>query len=188
MEMIGIKHSTGRGDAILGKDKSDVIDSEVLTHAGEIFDPPPRWSWHLQRSWHSAEPWSEGAAPPLAEQPVLAAAAVAGTVGMPDVWTGFGGSEPTSCSQAPINASGTLDRRSCPRKVNPELVEFSHRSMSIRLSLTFSRRRRLAIPAGSGESFAQPFRRPACRLGPLRRSACATQRQHLLAWMYPGTR
>ncbi len=25
----------------MGKNKSDVIDSEVLTHAGEIFDPPP---------------------------------------------------------------------------------------------------------------------------------------------------
>ena len=25
----------------MGKNKSDVIDSEVLTHVGEIFDPPP---------------------------------------------------------------------------------------------------------------------------------------------------
>ncbi|MET3143562.1 UNVERIFIED_ORG: hypothetical protein ABIB13_003299 [Arthrobacter sp. UYEF2] len=41
MEMIGARHSSRLRAAIMGKNKSDVIDSEVLTHAGEIFDPPP---------------------------------------------------------------------------------------------------------------------------------------------------
>lgn len=41
MEMIGARHSARLRGAIMGKNKSDVIDSEVLTHAGEIFDPPP---------------------------------------------------------------------------------------------------------------------------------------------------
>jgi len=41
MEMIGARHSSRLRGAIMGKNKSDVIDSEVLTHAGEIFDPPP---------------------------------------------------------------------------------------------------------------------------------------------------
>ncbi|WP_207597782.1 hypothetical protein [Arthrobacter sp. D5-1] len=39
--MIGARHSSRLRGAIMGKNKSDVIDSEVLTHAGEIFDPPP---------------------------------------------------------------------------------------------------------------------------------------------------
>ena len=41
MDMIGARHSARLRGAIMGKNKSDVIDSEVLTHAGEIFDPPP---------------------------------------------------------------------------------------------------------------------------------------------------
>lgn len=40
MEMIGARHSARLRGASIGKNKSDVIDSEVLTHAGEIFDPP----------------------------------------------------------------------------------------------------------------------------------------------------
>ncbi|WP_227878809.1 hypothetical protein [Arthrobacter dokdonensis] len=39
--MIGARHSSRLRGAIMGKNKSDVIDSEVLTHVGEIFDPPP---------------------------------------------------------------------------------------------------------------------------------------------------
>jgi hypothetical protein len=41
MEMIGARHSARLRGAIMGKNKSDVIGSEVLTHAGESFDPPP---------------------------------------------------------------------------------------------------------------------------------------------------
>jgi hypothetical protein len=41
MEMIGARHTSRLRGAIMGKNKSDVIDSEVLTHVGEIFDPPP---------------------------------------------------------------------------------------------------------------------------------------------------
>lgn len=40
MSMVGARHSARLRGAIMGKNKSDVIDSEVLTHAGEIFDPP----------------------------------------------------------------------------------------------------------------------------------------------------
>jgi hypothetical protein len=35
------RHSARLRGAIMGKNKSDVIDSEVLIHAGEIFAPPP---------------------------------------------------------------------------------------------------------------------------------------------------
>jgi len=41
METIGARHSPRLRGAILGKNKSDVIDSELLTHAREFFDPPP---------------------------------------------------------------------------------------------------------------------------------------------------
>jgi hypothetical protein len=41
MGVIGARQSSRLRGAIMGKNKSDVIDSEVLTHAGEIFDPPP---------------------------------------------------------------------------------------------------------------------------------------------------
>ncbi|WP_186760256.1 IS110 family transposase [Arthrobacter alpinus] len=40
MAMVGARHSARLRGAIMGKNKSDLIDSEVLTHAGEIFDPP----------------------------------------------------------------------------------------------------------------------------------------------------
>jgi hypothetical protein len=40
METIGARHTSRLRGAIMGKNKSDVIDSEVLTHVGEIFDPP----------------------------------------------------------------------------------------------------------------------------------------------------
>ncbi|MGO4190895.1 hypothetical protein AB4Y67_04420 [Arthrobacter sp. YAF17] len=38
--MVGARHSARLRGAIMGKNKSDVTASEVLTHAGEIFDPP----------------------------------------------------------------------------------------------------------------------------------------------------
>ena len=40
MSMVGARHSARLRGAIMGKNKSDVIDSEVLTRAGEIFEPP----------------------------------------------------------------------------------------------------------------------------------------------------
>ena len=64
MEMIGARHSSRLRGAIMGKNKSDVIDSEVLTHAGEIFDPP-RWSWRRRDSWRCGGPWSAGPVPSL---------------------------------------------------------------------------------------------------------------------------
>lgn len=39
--MIGAHPSSRLRGAIIGKNKYDFIDSEVLTHVGEIFDPPP---------------------------------------------------------------------------------------------------------------------------------------------------
>ncbi|MET3705847.1 putative phosphoadenosine phosphosulfate sulfurtransferase [Arthrobacter sp. UYEF6] len=62
MEMIGARPSSRLRAAIMGKNKSDVIDSKVFTHAGEIFDPRP-WSWHPRHSWHFAGLWSAGPAP-----------------------------------------------------------------------------------------------------------------------------
>jgi hypothetical protein len=41
METICARHTIRLRGAIMGKNKSDVIDSEVLTHVAEIFDPPP---------------------------------------------------------------------------------------------------------------------------------------------------
>jgi hypothetical protein len=66
MEMIGARHSSRLRGAIMGKNKSDVIDSEVLTHAGEIFDPPPLvLASPAQLALRCAAPWSAGPAPSL---------------------------------------------------------------------------------------------------------------------------
>ena len=64
MEMTGARHSSRLRGAIMGKNKSDVIDSEVLTHAGRSSTRRP-WSWHPRPSWRCAAPWSAGPGPSL---------------------------------------------------------------------------------------------------------------------------
>lgn len=59
MELISARHSSPLRRAIMGKNKYDVIYFEVLTHAGEVFDPPP-WYWQLRENWPCGGPWSAG--------------------------------------------------------------------------------------------------------------------------------
>lgn len=90
MEMIGARHSARLRGAIMGKNKSDVIDSEVLTHVGEIFDPPTLvlaspGQLALRRAGAVIDGnryWRR----------LLSLARWA----FPDVWSAFGGSEPTA--------------------------------------------------------------------------------------------
>ncbi len=59
MEMIGARHSARLCGAIMGKNKSDVVDSEVLTHAGRS-STRHHWSWHPRDSWHCGGPCPPG--------------------------------------------------------------------------------------------------------------------------------
>lgn len=62
METIGARHSARLRGAIMGKNKSDVIDSEVLTMPGRSSTRHP-WSWHLRDSWRYGGRSSAGPAP-----------------------------------------------------------------------------------------------------------------------------
>jgi hypothetical protein len=92
--MIGTRHSSRPRVAITGKNKSDVIDSEVLTHAGEIFGPAPL-ILASPGSWRCGGPWSDGPVPSLRHRywrRLLSLARLA----FPDVWSAFAGSESTA--------------------------------------------------------------------------------------------
>ena len=55
MHMVGARHSARLRGAIIGKSKSDVIDADVLTRAGQVFElapltPPESAKLALRRS------------------------------------------------------------------------------------------------------------------------------------------
>ena len=74
----------------MGKNKSDVIDSEVLTHAGEIFDPPPLV---LASPGQLALPRAGAVIDGNRDWRRLLSLA---RWAFPDVWSAFGGSEATA--------------------------------------------------------------------------------------------
>jgi hypothetical protein len=95
MEMIGARHSSRLRGAIMGKNKSDVIDSEVLTPVGEIFDPPPLMlASPGQLALHRAVVRRAGAVIDGNRywRRLLSLARWA----FPDVWSAFAGSESTA--------------------------------------------------------------------------------------------
>ena len=111
MEMIGARHSSRLRGAVMGKNKSDVIDSEVLTHAGEIFDPPRLvLAGPGQLALRRAVVRRAGAVIDGNRywRRLLSLARWA----FPDVWTAFAGSESTALA---VLAAGPTFARWAPR-------------------------------------------------------------------------
>jgi len=95
MHMVGARHSARLRGAIVGKSKSDVIDAEVLTRAGQVFDLEPLVLPTPQQLALRRAVIRRAAAVVDANRSWRRLMSLARWA-FPDVWTAFSGSLPTA--------------------------------------------------------------------------------------------